>query len=331
MIPDFRTFIGESIWSDIHKRSNGIQNRKEDDINNLDLENFCEYLNKTYKCTSPTCIVFHKDHAVDDFIAISLYTSESGYDSFLFYDGLIVTTQLFVVEDLGILSEVKSKYTVKIFKNDFDYDCISIYPKDKSTPVTNKFLIEVLDYLLDKIDVPFEQNIEKITDVKESIWADIHKRSNGVQVRKEDDVNFLDMHDFLEYINKKYEFKDKEIISLSTLIGIPLYSHSFNITYLFISYYNSPYNSRDRINDVYSRLLYDSPLKNDITSMLKQKYSVKTLKEHSTSKFDSRVFARISTKPKNGNINNEFVIDVIDTYIDIMDNFEDIDKQIKRK
>ena len=39
----------------------------------------------------------------------------------------------------------------------------------------------------------------------------------------------------------------------------------------------------------------------------------------------------VHIKPKNGDINNEFVIDVIDTYIDIMDNFKDIDKQIKRK
>ena len=165
------------------------------------------------------------------------------------------------------------------------------------------------------------------TYIGESVWADMHKRSNGTQERKEDDINFMDMHDFLEYINKKYEFKDREIIVLSSFIGIPLCSYGSNIIHLFISYYDS----HDRIYDVYSRLTYDSPLKNDIVSMLKQKYSVKISKEHSASKFDSRVFASIRIKPKNGDINNEFVIDVIDTYIDIMDNFEDIDKQIKRK
>ena len=165
------------------------------------------------------------------------------------------------------------------------------------------------------------------TYIGESVWVDMHKRSNGTQERKEDDINFMDMHDFLEYINKKYEFKDREIIALSSFIGIPLFCYGSNIIHLFVSYYDS----HDRIYDVYSRLTYDSPLKNDISSMLKQKYSVKISKEHSVSKFDSRMFARISTKPKNGDINNEFVIDVIDTYIDIMDNFEDIDKQIKRK
>jgi hypothetical protein len=137
----------------------------------------------------------------------------------------------------------------------------------------------------------------------------------------------MDMHAFLEYINKKYEFKDKKIISFSSFIGVPLCCYGSDNIYLFIIYYYS----HDRICDVYSRLTYDFPLKNDISSMLKQKYSVKISKEHSASIFDSSVFACISTKPKNGDINNEFVIDVIDTYIDIMDNFEDIDKQIKRK
>ena len=31
MIPDFNTYIGESVWADIHRRSNGEQIRKEDE------------------------------------------------------------------------------------------------------------------------------------------------------------------------------------------------------------------------------------------------------------------------------------------------------------
>ena len=33
MIPDFKTFVNESVWVDIHKRSNGIKTRKEDATN----------------------------------------------------------------------------------------------------------------------------------------------------------------------------------------------------------------------------------------------------------------------------------------------------------
>ena len=46
MIPDFKTYITESIWSDIQDRSMGKTVRKEDDINLLDVDEFIEYLKK---------------------------------------------------------------------------------------------------------------------------------------------------------------------------------------------------------------------------------------------------------------------------------------------
>ena len=49
MIPDFKTYIKESIWSDIQDRSMGKTVRKEDDINLLDVDEFIEYLKKSYK------------------------------------------------------------------------------------------------------------------------------------------------------------------------------------------------------------------------------------------------------------------------------------------
>ena len=152
------------------------------------------------------------------------------------------------------------------------------------------------------------------TYIKESIWSDIQDRSSGETIRKEDDINNLDMLGLLDYIQKKYEFKDKKIITLSSSIGIPSYTFS-----------------QDRIYDVYSRFIYDSPLKDSISSILKQKYSVKISKENSISKYDGRRFAFISTKPKKGDIDNRFVIDMIDTYIDIIDTLKDIDKYITRK
>jgi hypothetical protein len=51
MIPDFNTFIKESIWSDIHHRSNGSQIRKED-YNNLDRDGLYDYIFDIYEQTS---------------------------------------------------------------------------------------------------------------------------------------------------------------------------------------------------------------------------------------------------------------------------------------
>ena len=48
MIPDFKTFIKESIWSDIQDRSSGDTVRKEDDVNLLDRDEFYDYLKNKY-------------------------------------------------------------------------------------------------------------------------------------------------------------------------------------------------------------------------------------------------------------------------------------------
>ena len=163
------------------------------------------------------------------------------------------------------------------------------------------------------------------TFIKESIWSDMQDRSAGEITRKEDDINCLDMLGLLDYIQKKYELS-KEVMTLSSSIGIPLFSYGSYIMYLIISFTYS----QDKIRDVYSRVIYEHQLKN-ISSILKQKYLTKISKEKSMSKYVHRHFVLISTKPKKGDIDNKFVIDVINTYIDIMDTFKDIDKHIKIK
>lgn len=49
MIPDFKTYLEESIWSNINKRSEGSVSRKEEDINNLDIDGLCEYIKDKYE------------------------------------------------------------------------------------------------------------------------------------------------------------------------------------------------------------------------------------------------------------------------------------------
>ena len=49
MIPNFKTFIKESIWSDMQDRSAGETVRKEDNIDHLDYEEFFVYLTEHYQ------------------------------------------------------------------------------------------------------------------------------------------------------------------------------------------------------------------------------------------------------------------------------------------
>ena len=51
--------------------------------------------------------------------------------------------------------------------------------------------------------------MKKLSKLDESIWADIHKRSNGSQIRKEDDIELLDMTGLYDYILAHYELTDK--------------------------------------------------------------------------------------------------------------------------
>jgi len=51
MIPDFKTYIKESVWGGILDRGSGETIRKEDDINNLSFDEFVEYLKDTYTST----------------------------------------------------------------------------------------------------------------------------------------------------------------------------------------------------------------------------------------------------------------------------------------
>ena len=49
MIPNFKTYITESLLGKILDRGAGETVRKEDDINLLDVDEFIEYLKKSYK------------------------------------------------------------------------------------------------------------------------------------------------------------------------------------------------------------------------------------------------------------------------------------------
>ena len=307
MIPDFKTFIKESIWSDIQDRSSGDVIRKEDDVNHMNFDTFADYIEDNYSEKGNWFSIAESEDGKSRHIEIDIISEISL--SFNVVDGKIY----------NILVQSSHKYYAdvpglkKIFNvNILGSNTFSVTEKDWTK--SNNTFVKLIEFFLEK-------------KTNESIWSDIQDRSSGDVVRKEDDINHLDMDGLLDYINDKYEFENRKPIVISSLIGIPLFSYESDIAYLIISYYNS----HNSIYDVYSHLIYDSPLKDSISSMLKQKYSVKILKEHSTSKFDNRAFACISTKPKTGDINNEFVIDVIDTYIDIMDSLKNIDKHIKRK
>ncbi len=60
--------------------------------------------------------------------------------------------------------------------------------------------------------------MRKFSILEESIWSDIQDRSTGDVVRKEDDVNLLDLNEFYKYIKDQYKTK-VEYIDLDAMGG----------------------------------------------------------------------------------------------------------------
>ncbi len=235
--------LTESIWSDIQDRSSGDTVRKEDDIDLLDIKELCKYLKTIYKTDSDTDI---RVIEIEDklYLVICLYQDEEGYYRFIYYDGDCIDTQLDVIEILGCRSEFERKFSTIHSTNDFNVVSIDIYPKDRArVPVTNKFFIEVLDFILDRIDAPLEQQIEKITDVKESIWSDIQDRSVGETTRKEDDINHMDIYEFWEYLHNTYisQRPDRDVIDypIGDAISIPFFMKRDYMMYMLWIEFNN--------------------------------------------------------------------------------------------
>ena len=198
MIPDFKTYIGESVWSDIHKRSKGTTVRKEEDIDLLDMDGMYDYIFSHYEMTK--------------YMKTEPFKKSNYFVIPLFFSGL--TLYYFFIkfrEDTGSAKEVIIQANTKrcdefidklkefcVIDDNGVFGPIKVSPKEGK--ITNSFCLKVLDTVLENVSKP----TLKKKDLNESVWADIHKRSNGTVARKEDDVNHMDFDTFADYIEDNY-------------------------------------------------------------------------------------------------------------------------------
>ena len=67
--------------------------------------------------------------------------------------------------------------------------------------------------------------MKRLSNINESIWSDIQDRSSGKTIRKEDDINHLDIKEFWEYLCNTYKSKspNRDVIEfpLDDLIIFP--------------------------------------------------------------------------------------------------------------
>ena len=164
MIPDFKTYIGESVWGDLRKRSSGEVIRREDDVNNLDADGLTDYLEKHYKPLNSFAIITNAGNI------ISVPIIRDHTNSCIMFG--CETKSVKMTNDImdhvhGLLRVMENNFSIKTFEGEDgtgEYKVYTILPKDGSE-VTNKFFIEVIDFLLYHIPGHlYKKSIQKIDD-----------------------------------------------------------------------------------------------------------------------------------------------------------------------
>lgn len=176
MIPDFKTFIKESIWSDMQDRSTGEKIRNEDDIDLLDIDGLYDYIDTHYKQSAKGDAFGRKLVKVnDETLSVPVLMDYSGKDFpqtlYLSIKHLNTETYISISPALkdwapDLYDFLKYHFTLEdVIKKQgivISSQYIKIKPKDGSE-VTNTFFISLIDFLLERVkDRRICKLIEKI-------------------------------------------------------------------------------------------------------------------------------------------------------------------------
>ena len=184
MIPDFKTYIGESVWADIHRRSNGTQERKEDDVNFMDFDTLAEHIKDTYSEKGVW------------FSVVEGPTNSSRHIEIEIISGITLSFNEVDGKIYNILIQSGNKYVdvpglKKIFNvNILGSSTFSVVEKDWTK--SNNTFVKLIEFFLKK-------------KTNESVWADMHRRSNGEQERKEDAIDNYSREQFIDYLRSRYK------------------------------------------------------------------------------------------------------------------------------
>lgn len=161
MIPDFKTYIGESTWGDMRRRSSGEQIRREDDINLLDETGLVKYMEKIYMSPNDDIQII-SDKLNFGTIMISLFEINGKYYNIIYQKISTSNPEITfpVCPDSDIEDLLRELYKVTRLKQ-YNDKIYKIEPND-GNEITNKFFIEVLDFILKEADRKYTILLKKI-------------------------------------------------------------------------------------------------------------------------------------------------------------------------
>lgn len=152
MVPDFKTYIKESVWSDIHRRSNGVQVRKEDEIEHLDFDGLYDLIHDTYKFPQFPLPLKNETKDGHKYFSIGLfkYLYKIYRLTVSFKDDVIKEVLLFA-------SEYDCKEFISILREKFNVDrhmsgALSV--TSKTGEVSNRLCMDVIETVLENSSEP---------------------------------------------------------------------------------------------------------------------------------------------------------------------------------
>ena len=294
-----KKYVNESIWSDMQDRSAGITQRKEDDVNLMSMEDFCDYLNDNYIGKDGHKIIYNET-SKRIYTAILKQHVGCYFNISYNYNSNTITMN----DDVESLCPELCKMIKKNFKvvKEFvssDYIQFIIFPPDGSK-CTNRFFVDVIDFIIDNAD----ENVLSLKKkhINESIWSDMQDRSAGEIVRREDDVNLLDRDGLFDYIYDLY----KQI----AMYPLPLKSQT-SYKYFSIPIFNSSYK-------VYK---LNCTFDNSKISRIKLMASITDIKDFKQPLIDNfdltvRDDGSLSITAKDGTVSNQVCMDLIKTIVE---------------
>ena len=159
MIPDFKTYIKESVWGDLRKKSLGQEARVEDDVDLMDTERLYQYVISKYR-TLPGYTAYKIIRTYRAIDCSPIIFSEKNFTTYtLSYRGIDdgdprILIDMKIRRSKNVLNLLKENFKVEEYHimPSFEPDWYSLKPLDDDRHITNRFYLEVLDTFIDIID-----------------------------------------------------------------------------------------------------------------------------------------------------------------------------------
>ena len=310
MIPNFKTYLKESHWSEMNRRSQGITARKEDDVNLMNDDMFFEYLIKRYWRPNEKIQDLDRDHYSREFDKDIVVDPIKGCVIYGSYKDGELKRIFIVYRDKKLEKMLKSYQGKFIFTPSKPGTTLNkrYYVTGKDDQVSNKLFVDLIELFL---------SYSKNETLKESHWSEMNRRSQGIAVRKEDDVDKLNLGEFYKYLIGRYESICGNKISISfTSITMPLLCGKA-IANLSIRHYNY----------IFTICMYEKDMSSDFLNSLEEKYYVNIDDWFQGFK---NVHLSPKGKSKEERLANHDFVKIIDDILD-MDKPHGLNNAIKRK